>query len=281
MRTMENISGQCEHLPAPAGNPALANFVFREVQDANELLALLKLRYRVYRNSRLAGFVPENRWGIDIDEYDIRSRHFGLYWMHNGTEEPAGYLRVVEDRIIPGSHPIEAIAQRHPEFGEKTYATPAYPFPLMHYYPDAKALAADHKMWAQMGERMCEASRFVVDESFGSPRIASFIVESALATYLFYRQFGHAIWCCTSTHSSVYQRFYDMQIHGGPKQIDYLINGLAYHCLIGTLATIPDRLREKLKEMASAYQATGRIERLIPTSNLPALQTSIESRAVA
>jgi len=33
-------------------------FVFREAANADELLQLFQLRYQVYRNSRLAKFVP-------------------------------------------------------------------------------------------------------------------------------------------------------------------------------------------------------------------------------
>jgi len=69
-------------------------FVFRQAQSVDELRALLKLRYKVYRESRLQQFVPENECGIDLDGYDLRSRHFGLF---KNNSHPIGYMRVVED----------------------------------------------------------------------------------------------------------------------------------------------------------------------------------------
>ena len=54
-------------------------FVFREARSTSELEALFRLRYKVYQNSRLHCFEPANEYGINLDCYDLRARHFGLY----------------------------------------------------------------------------------------------------------------------------------------------------------------------------------------------------------
>jgi len=71
-------------------------YCFREARNVEELYALLKLRYEEYRNSRLAGFCPENEYGLDIDEFDLRSRHFGLFQQSADGEKAIGYMRVVQ-----------------------------------------------------------------------------------------------------------------------------------------------------------------------------------------
>ncbi len=54
-------------------------YEFREVTDASGLQELFRLRYRSFRGSKLEGLVPENEHGLDIDCYDSKARHFGLY----------------------------------------------------------------------------------------------------------------------------------------------------------------------------------------------------------
>ena len=89
-------------------------FVFREAANTNELLDPFRLRYRVYRNSRLARFVPENKYGIDLNCYDVRSRHFGLLAVCANTEQSIGYCRVVEDQEVSGRIDVLELVRQIP-----------------------------------------------------------------------------------------------------------------------------------------------------------------------
>ena len=54
-------------------------YYFREIQGREEMLSWLKLRYTIYNSTRCAGFLSENELEIDVDSYDLQSKHYGLF----------------------------------------------------------------------------------------------------------------------------------------------------------------------------------------------------------
>ena len=66
-------------------------YKFREIVDEDELEKFMRLRYETYFNSSMRNFLQINDEKIDIDIYDLHSRHFGLFC----EEKPIGFIRVV------------------------------------------------------------------------------------------------------------------------------------------------------------------------------------------
>ena len=123
-------------------------FIFREVTSAKELVNLLRFRYRVYRESRLQKFCPENDYGIGLDCFDLRARHFGLFFHDLYTMHPVGYMRVVEDENSCIQEELLRLVSEYPSLSEKLKITPKDPFPLMTYYPEAvRRLKLKKKDW--------------------------------------------------------------------------------------------------------------------------------------
>ena len=233
-------------------------FVFREAANLDELLELFRLRYRVYRNSKLAKFVPENEHGIDLDCYDVRARHFGLFSVDSGTEQLIGYLRVVEDRKVSGQADVFELVKQAPDLKGRLENKPSCPFPLMTYFPDADAFGELYRRIKDRGERLVEACRFALDKPFRSLRTAKHMVESAIAIYFFHYQFDHAVWCCDSSNKAFY-RLYGFRPLDGSKDKDFARLGVSSCCVFGSAKGVPSPARERTMQMAKAYRDTGRI----------------------
>lgn len=112
-------------------------FCYREAKNQQELEALLRLRYEVYRGSRLKGFCPENTWGLEMDFYDCHARHFGLFHCANSKERPVGYMRVIQKKEAEMAAWVRGIARQHSmELLNKVCVELKNPFPSMSYFPD-------------------------------------------------------------------------------------------------------------------------------------------------
>ena len=76
-------------------------YTFREITEKEELEKFFRLRYEVYSDCRCQSILKKNGHPIDIDYYDVHSRHYSLAC----ENEHAGYLRIVL--------PKEEIIQNH------------------------------------------------------------------------------------------------------------------------------------------------------------------------
>ncbi|MCX5753161.1 MAG: GNAT family N-acetyltransferase [Candidatus Krumholzibacteria bacterium] len=234
------------------------HFVFREAKTIDDLGALLRLRYRVYRNSNLAKFIPQNDFSLDVDCYDVRARHFGLFEVKKNKERAVGYLRVVEDRPVPAQHTIFSLVNGIPELRRRLEETPEYPFPMMNYLPDPSVLENLRESIAEDGERMIEPCRFALDESFRSLRLARHMVESILAIFGSYLGIDHAIYCCDAANAAFYKAYGFNYLEGIPVS-DFAGIGEKSCCLFASYAELPLPVRERIELMADAYAETGRI----------------------
>lgn len=185
-------------------------YCYREAQSPEELEALLRLRYAVYRNSRLAGFCPENPWALDLDAYDCRARHFGLFCCTVSGQQAVGYMRVIQQAETPAAPWIRQLAAAcTPEWLEKISPAPERPFPAMNYFPGAQAVIG--KLLAESpnrGEWLCEASRFVVDPAHCSARLGLRLIEASIAIYFYVLGFRNAVICCSESHVPAYRRYW-------------------------------------------------------------------------
>jgi hypothetical protein len=136
---------------------------------------------------------------------------------------------------------------------------PKFPFPLMNYLPDASELAGVLNSFKEKEERIVEAGRLTLAESFRSFKMVRHIIESALAVYFYKYKFEHAIWVCNSSNAGIYRRLY------GLKNCTYANNGQIFYnkqlgnILIGAPLLIPSKSLNRILKMAKAYKQTGSI----------------------
>ena len=115
-------------------------YVFREARNVYELKSLLELRYRGYLQSRCSSLIKKNPSGLDLDSYDLRSRHMGFFQLQGKESKPLGYMRLVEDELTDTAPLIWQLALSHPELWERLENDPPTPLPLMANCPKRKEL---------------------------------------------------------------------------------------------------------------------------------------------
>ncbi|MFH1314760.1 MAG: hypothetical protein ABIJ00_16275 [Candidatus Eisenbacteria bacterium] len=232
--------------------------VFREAADMDELRRLFELRYREYRDAGLGDLVPENDYGIDVNSYDLRSHHFGLFNVCPDGHYPIGYLRVVEDREPPARSDLDRLLEQVPGLRHMTQMSSPNPLPLMDYVPNIHVMTALYDAIRSRGEHLVEVSRFVLDARFRSLKLARHMVESAIAILAFHHHFEHAVWCCDSPCKKFYG-LYGFRPVAGIEDGDFLKIGTSSSCLVGSVTNIPRSVVPRLALMARTYAATGGI----------------------
>ena len=78
-------------------------YYFRELQDQQEMLNWLRLRYTIYNSTRCAGFLKTNEEEIDVDHYDLKSRHYGLFVEEADEQKLIGGLRIIQNKPVLSS----------------------------------------------------------------------------------------------------------------------------------------------------------------------------------
>jgi len=234
------------------------HFVFREPENSQELLDLFKLRYKVYRSSRLALFIKENKYEIDIDQYDFHARHFGMYSVESGKETAIGYLRVVEDLVVTKQTYLNAVLKQIPQLSQNIDDKPSYDFPLMDYVPETELIKEKINQVHRNHERVVEACRMAIDPAVRSLRVAKHIFEASMAIYWFHYEFHHMFACIDTSKKGFYARYVVCPFAGIPES-DFTGMGVSSSCLFGSKASLSEKFCSRFEKMADTYKATGRI----------------------
>lgn len=148
------------------------------ITEPAKLEEYFRFRYRIYSESRQAGFVHDKEDGIDIDRYDTRARHYGWYL----KSELVGCVRFVE-----------------PDASEDA-------LPMLSYMTEATPRTAVKQFIAkrrEQGEPMVEASRFCLAPEHRGLRTAKEFVLAMVRTMqpLGYEQ---GLFDCDARHSVFY-----------------------------------------------------------------------------
>lgn len=149
------------------------------ITDAAKLQEYYRFRYRIYSESRQAGFVAGQEDGMDTDHYDAHARHYG--WYLNG--ELVGCIRFVEPDETDDALPM------------LSYMTESGPrHAVMQFIAERR----------RQGEPMVEASRFCLVPEHRGLRTAK---EFVLAMLRAMRPYGveHGLFDCDEKHAGFYR----------------------------------------------------------------------------
>ena len=233
-------------------------FVFREPELFDELKSLLLLRFSVYMGSRLNQFAtPYRSAGIELDCYDLRSRHFGLFKHDGGVSRPVGYLRVVTEEKSRWENELRAIAAPIPELARAVGLKPTVPLPLMTYYADADIVRRHYEVAKANNHRPAEAGRLSLQNDIRSIAIARHMISSTLASGIVN---GHNAAFITVVPSHVaFYGAYGFRICIGSRQRFCPKAQTEFSCLQWTFEQMDGAMQEVVLSMAEAYSHTGRI----------------------
>lgn len=231
-------------------------YIFREPKNFDELKALLLLRYKVFRESRLEKFVVENEACINLDCYDLYSRHFGLYAHDGDSSRPVGYVRMVTDEEGTFRDELFELAKSIPSLYEKVNRIPEEPFPIMNYCPYRNDIREYYVNLKLRGEKLVEAGRLSLVNSVRGLKIATNFIASIFASFLVH-DVDKTILACRPNHQNIYNLFGAVVFNS---TIEFQCDEADSSALLLLSAkNLPESMKEKVYKMAVAYRATGSI----------------------
>ncbi|MBC7849913.1 MAG: hypothetical protein H7Y31_09255 [Chitinophagaceae bacterium] len=185
-------------------------YVLQEIESEDELEQFLRLRYEVFFNSDAEMFISENDQQIDLNYYDHRSHHYGLYHSFDGVKKRIGYFRIVVDKRTMADQWVANISRR---VGLRHLAgfRPRSTLPCFNAYPDANL---EEKFYSrkEIFGNVGEASRLMIATNERSLKLSLQLLKMALAIGVMYVE--HAFVGCFQEHSKAYSRLGFEQMSG-------------------------------------------------------------------
>jgi hypothetical protein len=239
------------------------SFRFQEITEKDELEVYFRLRYEIYSNSIVKGLIRENKNHIDIDYFDIHSRHYSLM---NGNNI-AGYFRVVLPKNELTNTKVLEIGQKYQLLDETEYfhKNGRAPFPFLCYEGVPRSYWEYYNELHNKNEQLAESSRLILHPDYRSIRTSKFLVECAMALFILIC-IGkmHAVVSCRHDHGSFYENSGFIPIANGESFINHEFNTIAFTLPLSqslSTSSVPKQLHAKIEEMAEEFRSTGKIER--------------------
>ena len=155
-------------------------FTYREAANQNELEQLLRMRYACFTQSEWANYalIQRNPHEIDLDFFDLRATHVGVFINENGKEIPIGYARFIGQNATKHSLWVNNILAKFPQLRlKKNNAT----------YPFVEKFGQKHQSniqdFFQKNEpyQTVELSRLCVAALYQSATLCQFLITSNMA----------------------------------------------------------------------------------------------------
>lgn len=233
-------------------------YTFREITEKEELEELFKMRYEIYSECKLNGFVKKNKYKIDIDYYDINSRHYALFY----NNSIVGCLRVVLPKDIIFQDRVLEIGRKYSMMnGSYNTTIDKLPFPFLGYDETPQSYWDYYNSCSLKNEKFIEASRLILHPEHRTIRSSKFLIECAMVDYiLLSKGLNHAIISCIDNHSSFYKHYGFCEINNS--------DGNQFPGVIGTtlsipltISSIPQKHHTRFHKMANEFKANNKIER--------------------
>lgn len=176
-------------------------YYFREIQGREEMINWLKLRYTIYNSTRCAGFLSDNALEMDVDSYDLQSKHYGLFVEEADQQKLIGGLRIIQNKPVLSS--IRML--RELDLLKYCEDEPAEELPILSYFPEDKE-DYFNPILAQT-QIATEGSRLVLNKEYQSLRLAKFIISNAIILHLMMKEDWAAFVSCNPLHARLYKSF--------------------------------------------------------------------------
>jgi hypothetical protein len=247
------------------------HLVFREATSSEELVPLLKLRSEAMRGSPTGHAYGKDTDPLEMDEFDLYSRHFGLWHVTEEGDIPAGYIRMVTTRRSPIAAIIAAISVISGSGIEKMAEGPRIAFPMLGYMPQTAQLRRRIDECQNRREYIMEASRHSLAPHLRNTRMIREFVTAVTASFLAHGV-ERAFLTCLPSHVVFYEKFGFGRVRGIE---DALVEkfGMTMACLEGSPRTIPLGVIDMILKHKREFVATGEI-RIEGYSSVPVPETA-------
>jgi predicted GNAT family N-acyltransferase len=182
-------------------------YVCRQAYTAAELRLLLQLRYRVMRAAYGTFLVKENAAELDIDPFDYRSIHIGVFEYDGAQHHAVGYMRLITEAETAFAPMIRTIIADAPSLTDAA-APPQYPFPLFKFFDDRETSRLMTKWRGGAEGSLLETGRFCIDESLHRSGAARFAVESMIGISIeYFGKNGTVMIIVAPGHAGFYEKY--------------------------------------------------------------------------
>jgi len=241
-------------------------FLFRELQGEEELELFFNKRYEGYHNSNKRGILKKGI-DLDIDAYDIHSRHYGIF---HGNK-PAGYIRIILGKSSCYNEQVYRIGLRNNLFSESIHhqqnvCSAKYPeFYFIELFNNQLHTKNGLNDYFNNLSQIVEPSRIVLFDGYKGLNMARFITECALVLYneLCIPLNKNAIISCFQNHAKFYE------IYGFKVIQNQLLNPfisdkhdallILNHAESIATSSIPQNLQPKILGMIDQWGSKGHV----------------------
>lgn len=191
--------------PSIMKNATTTRFVVREPRNVEELEALLRLRYSVFRGHELRFLVRENEYGLDVDAWDKQAWHIGLYKQTKAECQPVGCMRFIHNGP-ERSDLVYELGKEYPALERIIAQKPPTTHPFLERY--SRLLSPEMLIAFQTVApgNLAEVSRFALLESDKDHITSRFMVESVTAIFHLYKKVD-TVFEVAVHHAPFYQRY--------------------------------------------------------------------------
>ena len=235
---------------------------FREISEPDELENAFRFRYEEYIKSRLFAYIKCNNHCVDIDTYDLHSKHYGLF---RGNSDMIGYLRVVLDKREYYNQNVFKIGKRFDLFSEVDHSfenlknSGEADYPFLSYPSVPESIQSFYYALKARNESFAEASRLIIKKDFRGMRSSLFLFECALVLFLKICQGSkYAVVHCCKDHGQFYKRFGFLPFDGNSEYNEF---GVRKVVLFLSRSIRPNSLPSRLEDMVISFSTTCKIER--------------------
>lgn len=230
--------------------------VFRQPRNFDEFEDILKLRFEVFMEKGENHLFEQSgiQYGLDINNYDLCSEHFGLY---ENDELLIGTIRFIDSDKNPNSEAwISQLLKKYTALKPQLLDVPQTPFYVQITQNTWMEQAAttllktyrneDHKMW--------ETSRLAILKAYRGVKNVHRIIEPAYGFVV--KNQSSSLFAIAADHKPIFQPLFNYPIVlSGEYKYGPTVRILVYcdiHCL-------HPAKRPKIEKMANALQETGQI----------------------
>jgi predicted GNAT family N-acyltransferase len=237
-------------------------FTFREITEQADLENAFHFRYEEYSGSRLKAFLKHNEQRVDIDTYDLHSKHYGVF---TGDNKLMAYLRVVLDKREFYNPLVFEVGKKYEVFSDLEHSfsslqnSPKADFPFLSYPNVPESIQSKYNSLKSNNETIAEASRLIIKEEYRGLRTVAFLIECAMVLFIqICLGKKHAVVSCCKDHCSFYERYGFRPFGTGEF---YNVFGMPMDTLALILTSVPKNLPSRFEEMTKQYLTTGTINK--------------------
>jgi len=239
---------------------------FREITEPAELEKAFRLRYEEYSNARNRVLLNQNIHRMDINIYDLHSKHFGVF---SFSKELIGYIRVVFNKSEFYNQQVFEIGKKYEIFSDssdlmehiKNLSDQDYPF--LSYPNLPESVKSCYYSLTKKNESVAEGGRLIIKEKYRGLRTSTFLIECAMMLFvLICKGQKHAVLCCDTHHLRFYKN-YGFEPFGDEAGFDVYGTNKVVMIFPLSLSKLSKQQQLKFEQMAIEFSQTNKISRAI------------------